>query len=193
MHKRTSDRRILNEYPLRHADTAFVARFSFLWFAFLSTITLGQNVSVLLASGSGTPGGTVVLPIYITSTEGAQAASIQWSLIYSTDITGVTLSLGSSATVTKSLYCHGNLCVVFGLNREIISDGIIAIVTVRIASKPSTQSIPIQIAGVVVATPAGQSIPARSVSGTVSPLHISCLSRFLKHRLRWCRQLLAAY
>ena len=162
---------------------SLVARTSFFWVTFLSTLALGQNVTLSLAPGRGKPGGTVVLPIRLTSADGAQAAGIQWSLVYPSDITGVTLALGNSGVIAhKSLGCNGNMCFVVGLNPTIIPDGTVAIATFHIASKPFAQSIPIQITNVVAASAAAHSIPVRSVSGTVSLLNIGWVRRFLECR-----------
>src|SRR5665213_4444427 len=104
----------------------------------LSSIVLAQNVSLKLASGAGAPGRSVILPITIASKDGAQAAGIQWSFAYSTDITGATVTLGTSgSSAKKSLVCTGNVCFVAEFNRTTIPDGIVAIATFQIASHPS--------------------------------------------------------
>ena len=165
--------------PIRY----LVARTAFLWVTFLSTLAVGQNVTLSLAPGRGKPGGTVVIPIKLASAGGAQAAGIQWSLIYPSDITGVTLSLGNSGVIArKSLGCNGNICFVAGLSPTIIPDGTVAIATFRIAPKPFAQSILIQITDVVGGSATAQSIPVRSVPGTVSLLNIGWVRRFLECR-----------
>jgi len=146
-----------------------LVRIVFLSMLGLSTIALGQNVTLSAASGSETPDGTVVLPITITSAGGAQAADIQWSLVYSSDITDVTVSLGNSGAIAqKSLSCNVKLCVVAGLSRTIIPDGTLAIATFQIPSGHPAHTIPIQISGIVAASVGGQSILANSVSDTSS-------------------------
>ena len=151
----------------------FVGEFLFSRICFLgligfSTVALGQSVTLSLGSGQGTPGGSVVLPITITST-GAQAAGVQWKFTYSADITGVIVALGSSGVSSqKSLECNGNLCLVSGLSGTIIPDGTVAIATFQIAANPSAQTIPIQITGVGASTAAANSIPASGVSGTIT-------------------------
>lgn len=166
-----------------------MVRTSFLWVTLLSTIALGQNVTLSLAPGRGKPGGTVILPIKLTSAGGAQAAGIQWSLVYPSDITGVSLSLGNSGVIAhKSLACNGNICFVAGLNLTIIPDGTLAVATFHIAPSSFAQSIPIQITGVVAASAVAQSIPVRSVSSTVSLLNIGWVRRLLERR-PWPRSL----
>jgi Cohesin domain len=135
----------------------------------LSATSRAQSVTLSLASGSGTPGGSVILPLTITSAGGGQAAGIQWSLSYPSDITGVTVNFGSSATTAqKSLYCNGTQCLLAGLNTTIIPDGTVATATFQIASNPSAITIPIQITAVVATTAAGSVIPTAVGSGSVS-------------------------
>jgi hypothetical protein len=134
-------------------------------------IGAGQSVNLSVGVGQETVGGSVAVPINLASLGGAQAAAVQWSLSYSSDVTGVAFAAGTAATnAGKSLVCNGNTCLLYGINTNVISDGIVATVTLQISSNPSTLSIPIQITGVVAATPAGDSISAAGVSGTVLPI-----------------------
>ena len=131
-----------------------------------SEIAAGQSVTLSVGVGQETASGSVVVPINLVSLGGAQAAAVQWSLSYSSDVTGVAFAAGTAATnAGKSLVCNGNTCLIYGLNTTAISDGIVATATLQISSNPSSLSVPIQITGVVAATPAGDSIPAAGVSG----------------------------
>jgi len=116
--------------------------------------------------GQETVGGSVVVPINLASLGGTHAAAVQWSLSYSSDVTGVAFTVGAAATdAGKSLVCKGSTCVIYGINTNTISDGVVATATLQISSNPSTLTIPVQITGVVAATPAGEAIPANGVSG----------------------------
>ena len=153
---------------------------SVLLVAFLSTVALGQNVTLSMAPARARPGGTVVVPIKLASAGGAETVGIQWSLIYSSDITDVSMAIGNAGTIAhKTLSCNGNLCFVAALNQTIIPDGTVAIATFHIAPKPFAQSIPIQISGVVAASAVAQSIPVKSVSGTIALLSNGWVRRFL--------------
>src|SRR5665213_3564247 len=154
-----------------------VRRLPFLRIAYLgltvflgtSQIGAGQSVTFSVGSASGIAGDVVVIPITLTSSGGAQAAAIQWTLSYPSDITRAVFSAGvAAANAGKSIECNGNLCLVYGLNITVISDGVVATVTLQISSNPSLQTIPIQITGVVAATPEADSIPAEGVPGAVS-------------------------
>jgi|GEM_PF-3525795 len=142
-----------------------------------SQIGAGQSVTFSVGSGSGIAGGVVVIPITLTSSGGAQATAVQWTLSYPADITGAVFSAGIAATnAGKSIECNGNLCLVYGLNTTVISDGVVATATFRISPNPSLQTIPIQIIGVVAATPDADSISAAGVPGAVSVPPVSALS-----------------
>ncbi len=135
----------------------------------VQSFSFGQSVTVGIGSNSGTAGSTVELPITLTSSGGAQAAGLQWSFSYSSDITGVTVVAGSAATnAGKSVTCSGNNCLILGFNSTAMANGTVAIATFQIAANPSTTTIPIQISGVVASTASGASIPASGGSGTVS-------------------------
>jgi hypothetical protein len=131
-----------------------------------STIAAAQSVTLSLGIGQETEDGSVVVPINLVSLGGAQTAAVQWSLSYSSDVTGVAFAAGTAATnAGKSLVCDANACLIYGLNATGIADGVVATVTLQISSHPSSPTVPIQISGVVAATPAGDSISALGVSG----------------------------
>ena len=139
------------------------------------TIGLGQSVSLTQGSGSGTPGGTVSLPINLTSAGGAQTAGLQWSFSFSSDVTGVTVVAGSSTTAAgKSLTCNGNSCVVFGFNSTVLTDGPVAVATFQIAANPASNPIPIQLTSIVGTTAAGTSVLSSGVAGSITlPVTVS--------------------
>src|SRR5208283_3205628 len=113
----------------------------------------GQSVSISLGSGSGTAGGTVSLPVTLTSSGGALPAALEWSFSYTSDITSVTVVSGPAATAASAaVSCNGSLCLVYGLTGDTIANGTVATATFQIASNPSTSTIPIQITGIVAST-----------------------------------------
>ena len=135
----------------------------------LQILGLGQSVTLSVGSGSATAGTTVSLPINLSSSGGAQTAGLQWSFVYSSDITSVTVAAGPSATnAGKSVTCSGSTCLILGFNNTAMADGTVATATFQIASSPSTTSIPIQITGVVASTATGSSILASGGTGTIS-------------------------
>lgn len=135
----------------------------------LQTFAAGQSVQLSIGSGSGTPGGTVTVPITVASSGGAQTTGLQWTFSYSSDITGVTVVAGASTTdAGKSLSCSGNNCLVAGFNSTVIANGTVASATFQIAANPSSNPILIQLTSVVATTASATSIPSSGGSGSIS-------------------------
>ena len=146
-------------------------------FVGLQAFAFGQSVNLSIGSGSAAAGGTISLPIVLASSGGAQAAALQWSFSYSSDITGVTVVTGSSAAAAgKSVACSGPTCLVFGMNMNAIPDGTVATATFQIASAPSSTSIPIILAAVVTSTATGTAVLDAGGSGTISIAGIAGLA-----------------
>src|SRR5271156_695593 len=102
-----------------------------------------QGVALGLSSGSGSPGGSVVLNVSLDAT-GDLPASTEWTLNYSTtDFTGATFASGGSDT-GKSLTCNTGAgtatCVVWGLNTASIPNNVLASVTLTLAGSTSDTS-----------------------------------------------------
>jgi len=133
------------------------------------------TVTLTLGSATGTKGGSVPLNLTLASSSGAVPAAVQWTFSYSsTDITGVTVLPGLSATTAaKTVTCANNTCVVYGLlngvlNSNTIPDGVVAVATFQIASNTSSTTIPIQVTATVASTGAGDSIQASASGGTIT-------------------------
>src|SRR6266566_9574504 len=59
---------------------------------------VAQQATVSFSSGSGVPGGTVSLSASLTTSGGAQPATLQWTMTYSaSDVTSVNVAPGTSA------------------------------------------------------------------------------------------------
>ena len=84
---------------------------------------LAQSAVLSTGAGSGTAGATVSIPINLTSSGAAQIVGIQWTFSFSSDITGVTVFAGPSATnAQKSVSCSGTRCLVFGFNNNVVAE-----------------------------------------------------------------------
>ena len=147
-----------------------------------SSLAFAQGITLSIGSGTAAAGGSVSVPINLTSTGGAQTSGFEWSFSFSSDITGVTVVAGSSTTnAGKILSCSGTKCLIVGFNATVIGDGPIAVATFQIAANPSSTAIPIQLTSVVASTADGASIPSSGVSGSISfpsgPLSsLNCIS-----------------
>jgi len=96
-----------------------------------SLAATGQT-SLVLSSGSATPGGTASLSLSLANSGGTQPAGLQWTLNYPTScISGITVTAGpASTTAAKTIYCAGSggtySCLAAGINSNIIGDGVVA-------------------------------------------------------------------
>jgi hypothetical protein len=132
--------------------------------AFLSVTTFAQNVSLSLDAGSGAPGSTVSLPMHI-ATQGLQVAAVEWTLAYApADFSGVSIQPGSSASSSgKAASCNTiapgqYICVLYNLNSNTISDGVLANVLLTVSNSPSNSSSAVSILSPVAAAPDGSGI-----------------------------------
>lgn len=141
-------------------------------FAF-AALAHAQTANLTLGSGAGAPGSSVALNLVLAA-GGTQPTALQWTLQYSpTDISGVTASIGATATAAgKSLTCTNAsgsaICVIFGLNQSIIGDGTVAQFTFTIAPGTASPSTAIQVAQVVLSDSTGSSIAAAPTGGTIT-------------------------
>lgn len=126
-------------------------------------------ITLTLASGTGIKSGTITLALSIASTGGDQCTAIQWSFGHTSDVTLTSVALGAAATgASKSLNRSGDLCVVWGINTNVIGDGTLLNATFTIAASPSTGSIPISITGIVASDSGGNALTTSGVSGTIT-------------------------
>lgn len=157
------------------SDIYYVRLRPFIPFALVSLAsTLGaQNVSVVLSSSSGTPGGTANLSVSFSTSNGAQPAAFEFTVGFSSSsITSASASAGVAAsTAGKSIDCSNGtgslICVVYGLNDNVVSPGTIANVTLQIASTASG-TIPISLSGISISDPSGNAISASGSGGNIT-------------------------
>src|ERR1700734_954156 len=92
-----------------------------------AALAVGQTVTLSLGSGSGAAGGADVLPLMLATTGGAQSAALEFSFSSTSDITSISVVVGSAATAAnKSVSCSGTTCVVWGMDSTAIGDGSVA-------------------------------------------------------------------
>ncbi len=151
------------------------------------SVASAQQVSLSLASGSTTPGGSVTVNLALANSGGSQPAAVQWSMTYSAaDISGVTVVDGSAATAaSKTVVCNSTsgsaICIVSGLNDNAIASGALASITFNVASSPKDSSVPVQLAGLAASAADGSGVAAAGSGGTIAinksaPLALSALS-----------------
>ena len=132
-----------------------------------------QRATVSLGSGGLAPGGSATVAISLSTSGGVEPAGLQWTMSYPMAITNVSVVAGGSANAAgKTVTCNATsgrtICIVFGLNRLIVSDGVVATATFQINSGTVASVPPVWIAGVVVTDLNGGLIPTAPPSGTAS-------------------------
>ncbi len=131
------------------------------------------QIGLSLASGSGVPGSPVVLNLNLTDNP-SLPASVQWAMSYSTaDFSGVSVAIGGQSTAaSKSITCNNasgtSNCVVYGLNTNTISTGVIATVTLTISPSTVHSSSNVVLTSSMVSSPAGVSISSSNSNGVVT-------------------------
>ncbi len=140
----------------------------------IATSAFAQQTTISLGSGSTSPGGSAAINLLLTASGGAQPAGIQWTMSYSpADIGSVNVAAGASATAAgKSVACaasSGNtICVLYGMNPGVLSNGVAATATFNIASGSVDSLAAIQISGVVITDANGIQIPSSGTSGSIN-------------------------
>jgi len=150
---------------------------------FSTGILLGQNsltLSSVTASGS-----SASLNLTLSSA-GTAPAAIQWTLTYSPQaVLSMNVVAGSSAAAAgKSVYCAAGAasysCILAGVNTNVMSSGVVAVVNVTLASGFGTTTV--GVTNVLGATAAGQSMAIGGTGGVITaivqptPASLSCLA-----------------
>ena len=134
-----------------------------------SGLAMAQQVALSLGSGSALPARSVSLKLSLTTSGGAQANALQWTMVYpASDVSSVNVTPGAAATAaSKSVTCSSStgrtICIVFGVNDNALSNGVLATATLNITAGTLVTSAPVQVASVSAITATDSSIPA---SGT---------------------------
>ncbi len=135
-------------------------------------------LAVTFTAGSvgGQRGGTVVVPVSIVAGVGEQPAGMNYDLTFDPNVlTYVSFADGSAATAagksgTASTPSSGLVrVVIFGLNANVIANGVISNITFTINPSAPFGSSSIGFSSIVVANPKSQTIPNNSgTPGTVT-------------------------
>ncbi len=133
-----------------------------------------QSVQIDMASVPGSAGATVQVPVHLYSFGGAQPAGLQLGLDFNPAVlTFRQASAGPVATAAgKSAQANspsaGNLrLIVFGLNQNVMSDGIVAYLEFQIAAGAAPVATPLTASSASAAGSQAQNIQAVGGSGAV--------------------------
>ena len=137
-----------------------------------------QTASLSLSGGSGFPGSNVTLNVSLTI-DGTLPAAVQWDLLYSTaDLNpeaGTFYASGAAATLAGKQATCGTLvpgdirCIVAGLNSTALGNGILAAVTLQIASTTDTSTV-VTLSNLAASSGGGvtQAVPITGTGATIT-------------------------
>jgi hypothetical protein len=152
----------MQSLKLRYA-TGFIA------FLMLGAVGVCRSATLALSSGEAPPGGTISLDLSLNSLSGIRPAGIEWTFTYSpSGIAAISAGAGAAATAAgKSLSCAGSpgsyICVLTGLNANVIHAGVVAVLTVTVTSTTT-----IGVTNALSASATGSAIETTATGGTVS-------------------------
>lgn len=129
--------------------------------------------SLALGSGTAASGGLASLSLTLTSPAGQEPAALQWSFTYPAgSLTNLSVAAGPAATAAgKSVTCATNagsyMCILAGMNANIIANGVVATLSATVASTVTT--VAVGVSGTVGTTVAGA---AETVTGAGSNISL---------------------
>ena len=132
----------------------------------LAAIPLVAQNSLILSSGGS------ALNLTLNSHGGVQPAAIQWTLTYSPNelLSIRAVVAGSAAAAGKTISCAGATgsyrCVLAGTNSTVISDGVVAVVTVAAAAGVAASAL--GITNMMGATSDGFALVVTGTGGTAA-------------------------
>jgi hypothetical protein len=138
-------------------------------FLFMTGRLTAQTALAITSAAAGTD--RVTLELSLDSSSGIAPAALQWTFEYPPSaIRSITIQDGPAlAAAGKTALCSGVAspvtCIAVGSNRELVPDGVVAMVTVVLDPGESTPAI--EITDAMGVSAAGYEIPIVATSGTI--------------------------
>lgn len=116
-----------------------------------------QTLTLSASAPTVNPGQQVSISVsYADSTPSAALASVQWNLNAPAGLAPLNWQQGAAATsAVKALDCNGSLCILAGMNINVIPSGVLAIATYQIPVSQPGGILNFSISGALGATAAG--------------------------------------
>jgi hypothetical protein len=154
------------------SEMRFNSRLSILLTSLLVLSAAAEAAKVTVGAGSGSPGGSVSLPLTF-SAEGASVAGLQLDLQVPQGLSVSSVSVGSAATaagkqVQFAAVSGGVRILVWGLNTTVIGDGAVASVALSIASSALSGSVTVSATNALASDASGNAVTLSTASGTVT-------------------------
>ncbi len=126
-------------------------------------------ITLTMGSGVGVKGGSIALNLSIASTGTPECTGIEWTFGFSSDVSLAGVTLGAAGTgASKTLSRNGGLCIVWGVNTNVIADGVLATATFNIVPNPLSSSITINILNIVATDASGNALGTTGIPGTIT-------------------------
>ena len=137
----------------------------FLWAA---SVCAAQSVTLTLSSAAIDPGIEAQLDVSLSAPSASPPAGIQWTLQVPPDIEVVDIQ-GTKGIkeAGKTLFCNKNKCIIYGVNRKLIPNGAIAVVSIKV-NQSATGKHEIQIRDAVAASVDGNTINVLPRAGRIT-------------------------
>src|ERR1700679_1857250 len=140
------------------------------------TLSFAQSSVLALSSASVQAGSVVNLTISLTSAYPGQDQGLEWTLSLPPGVTSVTTTAGAAASAAaKRLTCLNQICLLEGMNATPISNGVVGVVSLTLASSASG-NLPIQLSNPVEALKNGEGGVISATAGTVSVTPVAAVS-----------------
>jgi hypothetical protein len=135
-----------------------------------------QIAALTLGAGSDIPGATVAIGITLSTNTLAPLAGLQWTVSYPpTQVSGITVIDGAAATAAgKTVSCSGGpgvyRCIVAGANQNLISTGVVALLSIQIAPAAAPGSFPLELSGLLGTSELGTPVAVAGANGLLTVL-----------------------
>lgn len=145
---------------------------------------LAQTVTMGLSSASGSPGSPVTLELTMDGNSSDPAASLEWSVGYSTtDFSSIVVTAGpASISAGKTVSCNtiaGTMtCLAWSSNSTPIQNGVVANVVMTISASTQSTSSQVQLGSGFAADGTGASLLTSMSGGVVTILQPPALNGF---------------
>jgi hypothetical protein len=137
----------------------------FLWAA---SVCAAQSVTITLSSAAIDPGIAAQLDVSLSAPSASPPAGIQWTFQVPPDIEVVDIQGTKSIKESgKTLICNKNKCIIYGMNRKLIPNGAIAVVSIKVNQSAAGEH-EIQIRDAVAASVGGNRINVLPRAGRIT-------------------------
>lgn len=137
----------------------------------LSTQKAKCQEVLTLDPGSNVAGQAVVLNLTLNSQPGSEPTALQWTIPAPTGVTSMSVVAGSSSTnAAKSVSCDAasSKCIVFGINQNLILNGVVATITMMIDPAAQSGVFAIVVNNPAASTASGANIPITAVGSNLT-------------------------